>query len=146
MHPWTLRSRNVSTRSPAPDDVVLPGVLLAIVNARGTIDARTVGPFANELTRSISAGATRLLVDLSGADEIATACMNALLAARQRLALCGGRIAVVLTPSMRRRFEVLALDRRFLVADDRMQAARLLGIGDGVPSGAGAPRPRAHAA
>src|SRR5262245_26836132 len=118
-HPWTRRRRPEPIASPVGDQLVSPGVLLAIVNARGAIDASTVGPFARELGRSIGAGATRLLVDLSQAEDVATTCMNSLLAAKQQLVRRSGRVAVVLGPAMRRRFEALGLDRRFLVADDR---------------------------
>jgi anti-anti-sigma regulatory factor len=119
---------------------------MAIVNARGVIDGRTVAPFARELAHSTGAGATRLLVDLSRADDVATAGLNALLAARQRLLDGGGRIAVVLSPAMRTRFRALGLDSRFQLARDRMHAARLLGLGDAAPPRTDAPRPHAHAA
>jgi len=125
---------------------VSAGVLLAIVNAHGVLDERNAGPLSGELARATRAGATRLLVDLSRADDVATACLNALLAARQRLLGRGGRIAVVLSPAMRRRFEVLRLDRRFLVAADRMDAARLLGLAEGGAPRTGRPEPRARAA
>jgi anti-anti-sigma regulatory factor len=126
----------LAPRTPIPDarDEVEPavsaGVLMAIVNARGVVDERTVGPLARELAGAIRAGATRLLVDLSRVDDAATACMNTLLAARQIVADRGGRIAVVLSPAMRRRFEKLQLDKRFLIADDRLDAVRRLGLAD----------------
>jgi len=106
------------------------GLLLAIVNAEGVVDEHTAGPLARELAGAIRAGATRLLVDLSRVDDAATACMNTLLAARQSVARRGGRIAVVLSPAMRRRFEKLQLDRRFLLADDRLDGVRRLGLAE----------------
>jgi anti-anti-sigma regulatory factor len=119
---------------------------MAIVNARGVIDAQTMAPFARELARSTAAGATRLVVDLSRANDVATAGLNTLLAARQRLLDRDGRIALVLTPAMRNRFAALGLDGRFLLARDRMHAARLLGLTDAAPPRTDAPRPHAHAA
>ena len=107
---------------------------------------RRVEPFAHEVGNALEAGATRLLVDLSRADDVAAACQNTLLAARQRLFDRGGRIAVVLSPAMRRRFGVLGLDRRFLLAKDRIHAVRLLGLADAAPPRTHAPRPHAHAA
>jgi hypothetical protein len=86
-----------------------------------------------------------LLVDLSRAEDLTAACMNTLLAARQRL-FGRGRVAVVLSPSMRSRFERLGLGRRFLLADSRLQAVRLLGLGDTGSPRTHAPRPHAHAA
>lgn len=118
---------------------------MAIVNARGPIDAEHVGPFDRELSRAVGAGATRLLVDLSNADEVTTAGMNALLAARQRL-FGRGQIAVVLPRGLRRRFEALRLDRRFLLAADRLQAAQLLGLDGERSPRAGLPPSRARAA
>ena len=119
---------------------------MALVNARGVIDAHTVAPFARELDRSTGAGATRVLVDLSRADDVAAAGLNTLLAMRQRLLDRGGKIAIVTSPAMGRRFAALGLDGRFLLAGDRMQAARLLGLADPAPSQTDAPRPHAHAA
>ena len=128
------------------DEPVSASVLLAIVNAHGAVDTRAAGPFARELARTIGAGASRLLVDLSRADEVTATCINALLAARQLLLGRGGQIAVVLDPRMRYRFETLRLGSRFLLADDRLNAAELLGLAHGAPPEAGAPRPHAHAA
>src|SRR5690348_9358133 len=73
-------------------------VLLAIVNGHGVVEARRIG---EELAQTIGAGATRLLVDLSRADEVPTTAMNALLDARREIWERGGRIAVVLAPQMR---------------------------------------------
>jgi anti-anti-sigma regulatory factor len=93
----------------------------------------------------VRAGATKLLVDLGEAEDVTSAGMNALLAARQRLLERRGQVAVVLGDRLRRRFEVLQLGRRFLLASDRRHAARLLGL---VPGGgrAGNAASRAHAA
>src|SRR5262249_7048453 len=130
---------------PLSEQLVSSGVLMAIVNARGVLDRRNVSPLAHEVGRALEAGATRLLVDLSRADDVPAACQNTLLAARQRLFPRGGRVAVVLSPSMQRRFGVLGLDRRFLLARDRMHAVQLLGLADAAPR-TDAPRPHAHAA
>jgi anti-anti-sigma regulatory factor len=107
------------------------GVLVAIVKAGGYMDANHVDPFADELNEAIDAGASRLLVDLSQAEELTTAAINALLAARQQLLGREGRIAVVLPHGLRRRFLCLQLDRRFLLASDRIEAAKLLGVTSG---------------
>lgn len=143
--PWT-RQRSRSAGGASADALVSRGVLVAIVNAAGEIDESTVSPFAHEVARTLDAGASRLLVDLSRADDVASAGMNALLVARQRLFGRGGRIAVVLSPRLRRRFQTLGLDRRFLLADDRLQAVRLLGLGETAPPRTNAPQPHAHAA
>jgi anti-anti-sigma regulatory factor len=149
-HAPTL-SRPSGRRSEAADGAaangfVSPGVLVAIVNAAGEIDGSTVAPFEREVTQSLDAGATRMLVDLSRAEDVTSACMNTLLAARQRL-FGRGLIAVVLSSPMRHRFQTLGLDHRFLLADSRLHAVRLLGLGDSAaPPRTHAPRPHAYAA
>jgi len=148
LHPRSHRRGSGVRGGSAPSDeaAVSSGVLMAIVNAQGSLDARRVEPFDAEVGHALEAGATRLLVDLSRADDVAAAYQNTLLAARQRLFDRGGRIAVVLSPAMRRRFGVLGLDRRFLLAKDRMSGVRLLGLTDAAPPRTHAPRPHAHAA
>ena len=147
LHPRSHRRASRARGGSGPDEAaVSSGVLMAMVNAEGMLDARRVEPFAREVGNALDAGATRLLVDLSRADDVAAAYQNTLLAARQRLFDRGGRIAVVLSPAMRRRFEVLGLDRRFLLAKDRMNAVRLLGLDDTAPPQSHAPRQHAHAA
>ncbi|HZR92145.1 MAG TPA: STAS domain-containing protein [Gaiellaceae bacterium] len=118
-------------------------VLVAEVSARGVVDAGHAASLARELAAALSAGATRLLVDLREAHEVTTAGMNALLAARAGL-VGRGEMAVVLQPSLRRRFEVLQLASRFSLASTRAEAARLLGIPEDPPEAA--TPPRAHAA
>jgi anti-anti-sigma regulatory factor len=112
-------------------ETVSSGVLVAIVKAGGYLDADHVDSFAHELERAIAAGATRLLVDLNQAEEVTSAAMNALLAARQQLIGRNGRIAIVLPYRLRHRFQLLKLDRRFLLAADRIEAAGLLGVASG---------------
>ena len=148
LHPRSHRRGSAAGGGSEVDEAaVSSGVLMAIVNAQGTLDARRVEPFAAEVANALEAGATRLLVDLTRADDVAAAYHNTLLAARQRLFNRGGRIAVVLSPAMRRRFGVLGLDRRFLLAKDRMNGVRLLGLADDTaPPRTHAPRPHAHAA
>src|SRR5262249_24335773 len=87
------------------DPLASSAVLVPPVHARGPLDAAHVRPFVDELDGSIDAGATSLLVDLSLVDEVTTAGLNGLLAARQRMLAAGGRIAVVLPPRLRRRFQ-----------------------------------------
>src|SRR5712692_2847224 len=100
LHPWA-RSRRGSPRAsgvsfPEAEPAVSSGVLVAIVNARGVIDAGHVGRFVRELSPAVGAGATRLLLDLRQAEEVTTAGMHALLAARQSMFERAGQIAVVL--------------------------------------------------
>ena len=70
------------------------------------------------------------IVDLRPMHTVGTHMLNVLLAARSRLLQRGGRMAVVLSPRQRRRFGLLGLDRRFILAADRRQAIERLGLGD----------------
>jgi anti-anti-sigma regulatory factor len=128
---WDKADVMAADHSQGRPDLDVSSVLVAIVRANGRIDAEHVAPFADQLDAAVAAGATRLLVDLSRAEEVTTAGMNALLAARQKLIGCSGRIAIVLPGWLRRRFCVADLDRRFLLPDSRSQAAELLGVSAG---------------
>jgi anti-sigma B factor antagonist len=130
-----------------PDAVVSSNVLVAIVNASGVIDTAGAARLDGELGRALDAGATRIIVDLTQVSAATTACMNALLAARQRLLSVGGEVAVALSPRTEKRFETLGLGRRFLLAANRSDAARRLGLIDGAGHRPAASAPRhAHAA
>jgi anti-anti-sigma regulatory factor len=88
---------------------------------------------SDDLPQAIEAGATEVIVDLRTADSVGTRVLNMLLDARCRLQACGGHIAVVVTPRLRRMFGLLGLDRRFVLASDRRQALELLGVADDRP-------------
>ena len=74
--------------------------------------------------------ATAMIVDVTASDSMSTRTLNSLLAMRSRLVAHGGRMAVVVSPRIRRRFGLLGLDRRFVMAADRRQALELLGVVD----------------
>lgn len=123
-----LRVRRPGSRGrPAPDvgQRVRP-LLVAVLEARGRIDASEAGALSFELERAVAAGAERLLVDWSRVADVTTAGMNALLEARRQLHGRRGVIVVVLTPRIHHLFEALGLGRRFLLARGRREAAELL--------------------
>lgn len=122
------RHARVCTRASAGANTSCWRVLVAVVQARGTIDADHVDALVSELERAVAAGVERLLVDLSEAEDVTTAGINLLLDTRQQLITRNGVIALVLPHRLRRRFELLHLDRRFLLASSRRRAADLLGI------------------
>lgn len=99
-----------------------------MVGSHGAVVEDRVPPFADDLDRALASGATRLLVDLRSATSVSTGGLNALLRARQRLLRRRGAVALVVSPALQRLLEVLNLDRRFLVARDRLTAAQLLGL------------------
>lgn len=103
-------------------------LLFAVVGSHGAVVEDRVPPFADDLDRALASGATRLLVDLRSATSVSTGGLNALLRARQRLLRRRGAVALVVSPALQRLLEVLNLDRRFLVARDRLTAAQLLGL------------------
>jgi anti-anti-sigma regulatory factor len=128
LQPRLQRPRALKPGDPGQQEGPLSsGMPVASISARGVIDADHVKPFAAELTRSIDSGARGLLIDLSEAEEVTATGMNALLAARQKL---GGRglISIVLPAHLRHRFEVLQLDRRFLLLSDSHQEAQRLAL------------------
>jgi len=103
--------------------------LIALIGVGGAVDADTASPLAEDLERAIDSGATRVVVDLQRSESFGTLGLNALLQARQRLLVGGGgSIAIVLPPRLRRLFGLLRLDRRFLLAADRLQALQQLGV------------------
>jgi anti-anti-sigma regulatory factor len=121
-------------------------VLIAVVGAESTTDVAFAQPLADDLDRAIDSGATMLVVDLGRAATVGTCCLNALLRARSRLLAREGRVAMVLPPRLRRLFGLLGLDRRFVLAADRLQAMELLGVTTASRPGTLSPAPRARAA
>jgi anti-anti-sigma regulatory factor len=75
--------------------------------------------------------ADAMVVDVRSIDSKSTHALNALLATRSRMLAHGGRMAVVVSPTCRRRLGLLGLDRRFVLASDRRQALERLGVVDG---------------
>jgi anti-sigma regulatory factor (Ser/Thr protein kinase)/anti-anti-sigma regulatory factor len=123
-------------------DVPAGQLLVGIVEAAGVIDADHVDALAGGVRQALSAGAERLLVDLSRTSDITATGINMLLDARQALLPRQGAIAVVLPPRLARLFQTLGLDRRFLLCSGRQQAADLLGL----TTPAGTPASHARAA
>jgi anti-anti-sigma regulatory factor len=72
-----------------------------------------------------------MIVEVGTPDSTCTHALNALLATRSRLLAHGGRMALVVSPSNRRRFGLLGFDRRFILAADRRQALERLGVVEG---------------
>jgi anti-anti-sigma regulatory factor len=103
-------------------------VFFALVAPTEPVEGEGVPRFGEQLEQAIAAGSTRLLVDLRRAGAVGTGALNALLRARGLFLRQGGRIALVAQPRVRRFCESTGLDRRFLLADDRMGAAHALGL------------------
>lgn len=110
------------------DEAACRRLLVGIVEAAGVIDAEHVEGLETGVRQTLGAGAERLLVDLTQTTEITATGINVLLDARRRLLPRQGTIVVVLSTRLRRLFQTLDLDRRFLLCSSRRQAADLLGL------------------
>jgi anti-anti-sigma regulatory factor len=122
-------SSTVWVERPSQDAGALRTPFVAVIGAPSVRDPLNLNlpVFGTELEEAIATGATRLIVDLSE-DPVGSLALNALLRARQQLGK-GGRIALIVSPRLRRFCVAAGLDRRFLLADDHSQAMRLLGMG-----------------
>jgi anti-anti-sigma regulatory factor len=132
LNPHRSASRTSSTlrvKRPSQNADVPRTPVVAVIGAPSVRDPLNLNlpVFGTELDEAIAAGATRLIVDLSE-DPVGSLALNALLRARQQLGR-RGRIALIVSPRLRRFCAAAGLDRRFLLADDYGQATRLLGIG-----------------
>jgi anti-anti-sigma regulatory factor len=105
-----------------------PPVFFALIAPEEPIESLDAERLDTQLEQAVSAGSTRLLVDLRRAGRVGTGVLNALLRARGRLLPKGGSIALVASPGLRRFCGSSGLDRRFIVADNRLGAARQLGL------------------
>lgn len=103
-------------------------VVIALISASYLIDSKALPRFSADLDRALATGATQLVVDLRGAGPVGTRALNLLLDARERVFRKRGRIVVVAPPQLRRFCELTGLDRRFLLAGDRLEAAAMLGF------------------
>jgi anti-anti-sigma regulatory factor len=103
-------------------------VVIALISASYLSDSKSLPRFSADLDRAVSSGATGIVVDLRPAGPVGTRALNLLLGARDRKLRRGGRIVVVAAPQLRRFCELTGLDRRFLLAGDRLEAAELLGF------------------
>jgi len=65
-----------------------------VVSPQGRLDSVTSGTFEHDLLKSIDAGATKLLIDYSNLDSIASAGLRSVLIAAKRVAACGGRMSL----------------------------------------------------
>jgi anti-anti-sigma regulatory factor len=113
------------------DDLDVPDsqpVVIALISASYLVDSKALPRFSADLDRAVSSGATRLVVDLRPAGPVGTRAVNLLLGARERMLSKDGRIVLVAPPRLRRFCELTGLDRRFLLAGDRLEAAQMLGF------------------
>lgn len=94
-----------------------------VVEVEGQLDLYTAPAFRQRISRAIDAGATRLIVDMSGVRFIDSTALGVLVGARKRLMPEGGRIAIVVKDfTVERLFEATGLDATFPLFDSRQDA------------------------
>lgn len=85
-----------------------------VIRVSGESDLYTAPQLKGELLRAISAGARRVVVDLTRTTFIDSATLGVLLGGLKRLRPRGGEISLVLDdPNIKKIFEITTLDRVF---------------------------------
>jgi anti-sigma B factor antagonist len=85
-----------------------------VVTVRGEIHVSTAPEFSRLLTEAVTAGRTRMVLDLTDVEFIDSTGLSVLLNALRRVTRAGGRMALVCTnPTVMRLFEITKLDATF---------------------------------
>jgi anti-sigma B factor antagonist len=86
----------------------------SVVTVSGEIHVSTAPEFSRLLTEAVSAGRTRIVLDLTDVGFIDSTGLSVLLNALRRVTRAGGRMALVCTnPTVLRLFEITRLDTTF---------------------------------
>ena len=87
-----------------------------VVAASGEVDLYTAPELERAITAPLTAGATQLVVDLSGATFVDSTALHVLLRAAQHLDGAAGELIVVVPdPNVRKVFEITGFDRLFSI-------------------------------
>lgn len=109
------------------DTQVKQGDGFAIMAINGRLDAVSAPAAEAELNKTIDAGASRLVINLSNMDYISSAGLRLLLASLKKTNLQKGKIVLCgLRPSVREVFEISGLLSVFQVAEDETKAQALI--------------------
>jgi len=101
-----------------------------VIRVSGESDLYTAPQLKGELLRAISAGALRIVVDLTRTTFIDSATLGVLLGGLKRLRPRGGEISLVLhDPNIKKIFEITTLDRVFPIMASLPEA-----VGHGTPA------------
>jgi serine/threonine-protein kinase RsbW len=93
----------------------------------GRLDGMTCRTLGAALSAELSAGSTRLVIDLSGVDYVSSAGIKVLVSAWQRAREQHGDVALAaLRPRVREVFEIVGLDLVFALLDTPERALRVL--------------------
>jgi anti-sigma B factor antagonist len=97
------------------------GVVVVVV--QGDTDLHVAPELRERLTRTIDAGTTAIVVDLSDVTFVDSMALGVLLGATKRMRAAGGRLRlVVVRPETRRIFEITLLDRVLEIDATREEA------------------------
>ncbi len=95
-----------------------------VVRLSGELDAGVAAIFNDHLLRLIDAGASSLVLDMSGVRFFDSTAIGVLLGIQRRLGASGGGLTVVgLKPNLRKVFEITGVDRVMRVAGPADTAA-----------------------
>jgi anti-sigma B factor antagonist len=98
---------------------------IVLISPQGRLDAAGARPLEAELTQHLTAGDTRLLVDLEKTRYISSDGLRALLAAQKLAKKQGGALKLCcLSGRLVEIFEMSGFDRVFEIFEDRDQAER----------------------
>lgn len=99
-----------------------------VIGPVGRIDSNTSGVLERNLIRHLSAGVTRLVVDLEGVEYISSAGLRVLLLAANKLRPSGGHLVLcAMGQSVREVFELAGFTAIFTIEASREQALVRLG-------------------
>ena len=92
-----------------------------VLVASGDLDFDAGGHMRRWVSRSLTHGLRRLVIDLSGAGYLDSRVLEALIAAEREAEMRGGRLAIVSPSDSRLRiiFELTRLDRYLRISDSR---------------------------
>jgi anti-sigma B factor antagonist len=97
------------------------GVVVIVV--QGDTDLHVAPELRERLTRTIDAGTTAIVVDLSDVTFVDSMALGVLLGATKRMRAAGGRLRLVVArPETRRIFEITLLDRVLEIDATREEA------------------------
>jgi anti-sigma B factor antagonist len=95
------------------------------VVVEGDVDLHSASPLRDQLAEARAGGASRIVVDLSGATFLDSMGLGVLLAAKRDLAGGDGTLELVVTrDDIRRIFEITMLERVFVIHGSRAETGR----------------------
>ncbi len=111
----------------AHDVLTGDGGAIDVIQAEGRLDAEAAPALESALHAALSAGHTRVVLDLSKVTYISSSALRVLVGAWRRARAQGGDIALAsLSPRVREIFEMVGFDRVFTICETAPQAVSAL--------------------